>query len=104
MNGYAGIDVLAADADELDALAAALLRDGVAAYQPTLITSAEADMVAAIERLAEAQERGAFGARIVGVHLEGPFLSPARAGAHPVGASCARPTRSCWSGCWTPAR
>jgi N-acetylglucosamine-6-phosphate deacetylase len=83
VNGYAGIDLLAADAGELDALAAALLRDGVAAYQPTLISSAESDTVVALRRLAEAQERGAFGARITGVHLEGPFLSPARVGAHP---------------------
>ena len=84
VNGYAGIDLLTADADELDALAAALLRDGVGAYQPTLITSPEAATLAAIARLGEARERGAFGARIVGIHIEGPFLSPARAGTHPV--------------------
>ena len=83
VNGYAGVDVLSAGPDELDTLGKALLRDGVAAYQPTLITSPEADLLAALARIAEAQER-TEGARIVGVHLEGPFLSPKRPGTHPV--------------------
>jgi N-acetylglucosamine-6-phosphate deacetylase len=83
VNGYAGVDLLSADADEVAALGAALLRDGVAAYQPTLISSGEAETVAALQRIAQAQARDAHGARIVGVHLEGPFLAPGRAGAHP---------------------
>jgi N-acetylglucosamine-6-phosphate deacetylase len=83
VNGYAGFDVLTANADELEELAAALSRDGVVAYQPTLISGPEAETVAAIQRLAEARQRSLSGARILGIHLEGPFLSPARAGAHP---------------------
>jgi N-acetylglucosamine-6-phosphate deacetylase len=83
VNGYAGVDVLSAGPDELDTVGKALLRDGVAAYQPTLITSPEADLLAALARIAEAQEH-TEGARIVGVHLEGPFLSPKRPGTHPV--------------------
>lgn len=80
VNGYGGVDFLAADADGYRAAGEALLAAGVTAYQPTLITAAETELTAA---LAEVRER-ADGPRLLGVHLEGPFLSPARPGAHPV--------------------
>jgi N-acetylglucosamine-6-phosphate deacetylase len=83
MNGYAGVDLLTAETEALETMSQALLRDGVAAYQPTLISSSEADTIAALGRIAEAQRRGT-GATVVGVHLEGPFLAPSRAGAHSV--------------------
>jgi N-acetylglucosamine-6-phosphate deacetylase len=83
VNGYAGVDLLTAETDALETMSQALVRDGVAAYQPTLISSSEADTIAALKRIAVAQRR-ATGAAIVGVHLEGPFLAPSRAGAHPV--------------------
>ena len=39
VNGYAGIDLLAADTEELATLGRALAADGVTAYQPTLVTA-----------------------------------------------------------------
>jgi N-acetylmuramic acid 6-phosphate etherase/N-acetylglucosamine-6-phosphate deacetylase len=83
VNGYAGVDLLTAETEALETMSYALLRDGVAAYQATLISSPETHTIAALQRIAEAQRRGT-GATIVGVHLEGPFLAPSRAGAHPV--------------------
>jgi N-acetylglucosamine-6-phosphate deacetylase len=79
VNGYAGIDFLHADADGYRRAGRALLEAGVTAYQPTFITSPEEDLVAALRELRAAEGLP----RIIGAHLEGPFLSPERLGAHP---------------------
>lgn len=78
VNGFAGVDFLGADADGYASAGEALLETGVTAYLPTLITSAEADLVAALRAVPSTTR----GPRILGVHLEGPFLSPARLGTH----------------------
>ncbi len=84
VNGYAGIDLLSAGSEELGELGEALLRDGVAAYLPTLITSSEETLLAALRRIASFSGQPRRGAAIAGVHLEGPFLSPEHAGTHPL--------------------
>ena len=78
VNGFAGVDFLGADAEGFTAAGEALLETGVTAYLPTLITSEELDLVTALEAVPD----GLPGPRILGVHLEGPFLSPARLGTH----------------------
>jgi N-acetylglucosamine-6-phosphate deacetylase len=60
----------------------ALARDGVLWYQPTLVTSPLEQALDALHAIGQALELGGP-ARILGAHLEGPFLSPLRAGAHP---------------------
>lgn len=82
-NGYAGIDVLAAEPGELVEMGRALARDGVLWYQPTLVTAAPEDVRGALASVGQAMSLGGP-ARILGAHLEGPFLSPLCAGAHPV--------------------
>ena len=84
VNGYAGIDVLGASIEELASAGAALARDGVLSYLPTLISNDLTGTQEAIGKIAELSRRETRGARVLGVHLEGPFLSPLRAGTHPV--------------------
>ncbi len=81
VNGAAGCDFLAPTAEGLEAAHAYLLRTGTVAYLPTLISAPEDRLLAALAFFAE--RTGRPGApRILGVHLEGPFLSPALPGAH----------------------
>ena len=78
VNGIAGIDLLGADAAGYASAGRALGAVGVTAYLPTFVTAPGAALVDALR----STPREADGARILGVHLEGPFLSPARLGAH----------------------
>jgi N-acetylglucosamine-6-phosphate deacetylase len=84
VNGSFGVDVAAADEAGWRTLLTGLARHGVTGVEPTVITAPLPDTVAALERIGRA--RDAFSdepvARVLGAHLEGPFLSPARKGAH----------------------
>jgi len=80
VNGFGGVDFLDTDADGYARAGEALLETGVTAYLPTLITAPEERLVAALGAIPEESERGP---RILGAHVEGPFLSPARLGTHP---------------------
>jgi N-acetylglucosamine-6-phosphate deacetylase len=82
VNGFVGIDFFTADAEGYRRVGEALLRSGVTAYQPTFITSPEEELVAALREVP--QNGGA--PRVLGAHLEGPFLAPERLGSHPASA------------------
>lgn len=82
VNGFAGVEFLLADTEGYRRASDALLTTGVTSYLPTFITASEEEVVAALCRI----PRTTDGARILGAHLEGPFLSPARLGAHPAAA------------------
>jgi len=79
VNGFAGVELAGADADGYRRAGQALLATGVTSYLPTVITAPEEELVAAL-RSVPAETTGA---RVLGAHLEGPFLSPRRLGAHP---------------------
>ena len=77
-----GGDVLLNDAptvETIERIAAAHLRLGTTALLPTLITDTPAKMRAA---LGAAREAAARNPGVLGIHLEGPFLSPERPGVH----------------------
>jgi N-acetylglucosamine-6-phosphate deacetylase len=79
VNGAFGADV-GVDASALETISRELPRTGVTAYLPTAISwplERYAGLFEALERAGDTP-----GARILGVHLEGPFLAPTRHGAH----------------------
>lgn len=82
IHGFGGFEPIA----DLTGMAKALARAGTTAFQPTLFPAAPERLGALCEDLSTraAGLRGAAGARVVGLHLEGPFVNPKSAGALPV--------------------
>lgn len=79
VNGFAGVDFSSTDGDGYKHAEEAMLATGVTAYQPTLITAPPEELLASLDEVPNSDPRRP---RIIGVHLEGPFLSPKRVGAH----------------------
>jgi N-acetylglucosamine-6-phosphate deacetylase len=83
VNGFGGVDFLEADGAGYREAGEALLRTGVTGFLPTFITAPEDQLVTA---LAEIPTSANGGPRILGAHLEGPFLAAKRLGTHPTSA------------------
>ncbi len=79
VNGFAGVDFLEADAAGYETAGEALLETGVTSFLPTFITAPEEALLAALAEV----PLSPTGPRILGVHLEGPFLAKRRLGTHP---------------------
>jgi N-acetylglucosamine-6-phosphate deacetylase len=83
VNGAAGLD-LTADPASLWEVGRALTRFGVTAFVPTLVSPSERVVAEAQAVLLSGPPHGYNGATPLGLHVEGPFISPVRAGAHPL--------------------
>jgi N-acetylmuramic acid 6-phosphate etherase len=100
VNGYAGVDLLNAGVEEILAMGEALLRDGVVAYQPTLITSDFEDTRRAAQRLKEARESGG---RVLAYFAPTSKVRSSRASVQGLirWSICARPISPFSISCWT---
>ena len=81
VHGGDGADAMDADPDGLRRMARFHARHGVTALLPTTWSAPPAALEAAVGAIAEAAGPVEGGATIVGAHLEGPWINPARAGA-----------------------
>jgi len=87
VNGGFGVDLMTAGPTEVLDLARRLPRCGVTSFCPTVISAPLERIADRLAVLSSARSSIApLSARLLPTHLEGPFLSPKRAGAHDLSA------------------
>lgn len=118
-HGGDGIDVNAAAARDLQKIGAFFARHGTTSWLCSILTDTEQQTLWCIDQARQAIECPGPGARLLGIHLEGPFLPPhTRAPCRSIcfdrampscsaatkrlpGARCATsPSRRRWRACW----
>ena len=80
-HGAAGVDVCDVDTPTaIETIAKAKLEEGCTSWCPTTLTVASTDLEKALQHVAAYRTNETY-AKVLGVHLEGPFINPACCGA-----------------------
>lgn len=84
VNGANGADVSKVDSDTFSTMGNFFAKYGVTSYVGTTITGAPEDIIKSLQFAREYLKENKFdGAELLGIHMEGPYISPEQSGAHP---------------------
>ncbi len=80
IHGSGGADVMDATADALEILSSTLLQTGTTSFLATTMTMSDQDIDKALQNI-RLNANEVTGAKILGIHLEGPFINVSKHGA-----------------------
>lgn len=81
VHGAMGYEAMDASVEGLQAMAQFYARHGVTGFLPSTWTASGGDIRAVLDSMSTVMGPALGGAAVLGVHLEGPYLNPARCGA-----------------------
>ncbi|SIS40879.1 N-acetylglucosamine-6-phosphate deacetylase [Salimicrobium flavidum] len=84
IHGANGHDVMDATPEALQGIADILPEEGTTSFLATTMTQSSEAIENAVSNVGTFDQRGATGAELLGIHLEGPFISRKKAGAQPL--------------------
>lgn len=82
LHGSAGHDVMDASSEALSEIRKSLVTTGTTSFLPTTMTMEMGRILSALEQIRVQMDVGSCGAKVLGAHLEGPFINKAAKGAH----------------------
>ncbi|CEK39780.1 N-acetylglucosamine-6-phosphate deacetylase [Paraclostridium sordellii] len=81
IHGNMGKDTMEGTDEAIDTISKSIARHGVTSYLPTTMTMDEESITKALESIKRGMNRNIKGAKVIGAHLEGPFINKIYKGA-----------------------
>ncbi len=81
IHGAGGSDTMDGTSESVNTISKTIIKHGTTSFTPTTMTVAVDDIRKSLDAIKKVKEKGSDGAHILGVHLEGPFVSPKAIGA-----------------------
>lgn len=80
-HGCGGFDTMNGTKESIEGIRRIVLQSGVTSFLPTTMTEKTLKIKKALQNVKEAMNTDSYGANILGVHLEGPFINTKKKGA-----------------------
>ncbi len=81
IHGYLGEDVSDGSVEGIKKMAAGIAENGVTSWCPTTMTVSKEEILAAFDAVRQVKGDTGYGAKVLGINCEGPFINPSKKGA-----------------------